>query len=55
MVFVVKYLHDAYTFYIIINNFIIHNLFQDPLASLDLVDFDETPDPEGKFTGYGLF
>lgn len=25
----------------------------DPLASLDLVDFDETPDPEGKFSGHG--
>ena len=27
MVFVVKHLHDVYTFNIIINNFIIHNLF----------------------------
>ena len=51
MIFILSYLIYIIHFKFIFNPACVHYFFQDPSASLDLVDFDETPDPVGNFSG----
>ena len=55
MIFILSYLIYIFHFKLIFNPACVHYFFQDPSASLDLVDFDETPDPVGNFSGYVWF